>query len=86
MVFGTKTGRGSSIELKFSKARTDELLELLEEEVLEDIMNRVKTIKISKKSKKIRVGRLRKTEQAECNKRKMEEEQQKKKRRGEFWN
>ena len=86
MVSETKIGRGSSTELRFWRAGIDELLELLEEEVLEDIMNRVKTIKISKKSKKIRVGRLRKTEQAECNKRKMEEEQQKKKRRGEFWN
>ena len=36
----------------------DELLELLEEEVLEDIMNRSKTLKISKKLRKIREGVL----------------------------
>ena len=34
----------------------DELLELLEEEVLEDILNRVKILKISKKLGKIRNG------------------------------
>ena len=34
----------------------DELLELLEEEVLEDILNRVKTLKIPKKLEKIRNG------------------------------
>ena len=54
MVSGIKTGRGSSIKLRFSGAGTDELLELLEEEVLEDILNQVKILKISKKLRKIR--------------------------------
>ena len=36
----------------------DELLELLEEEVLEDIVNRAKTLKILKKLGKIRDGAL----------------------------
>ena len=58
MVSGAKTGRGSSTESRFSKAGTDELLELLEEEVLEDIMDRAKILKISKKLRKIRDGAL----------------------------
>ena len=58
MVSGTKTGRGSSTELSISGAGTDELLELLEGEVLEDIMNRAKTLKILKKLEKIREGVL----------------------------
>ena len=55
MVSSTKIGRGSSTELRFWGAGTDELLELLEEEVLEDILNQVKTLKISKKLRKIRI-------------------------------
>ena len=54
MVSGTKIGQGSSTELRFWRVGTDKLLELLEEEVLEDILNQVKTLKISKKLKKIR--------------------------------
>ena len=54
MVSGTKIGRGSSIELRFWGAGTDELLKLLEEKVLKDILNQVKTLKISKKLEKIR--------------------------------
>ena len=50
MVSGTKIGRGPSTELGFWGAGTDELLELLEEEVLEDILNQVKIQK--KKSQK----------------------------------
>ena len=49
MVSGIKTGRGSSTELRFWGAGMDGLLELLEEEVLEDILNQVKILKISKK-------------------------------------
>ena len=56
MVSGTKTERGSSTELRFWRTETDELLELLEKEVLEDILNRVKTLKILKKLEKIRNG------------------------------
>ena len=56
MVSGTKIERDSSIELRFWGAGTDELLELLKEEVLEDILNRVKTLKIPKKLEKIRNG------------------------------
>ena len=58
MVPGTKTRRDSSTELRFSGAGTDKLLELLEEEVLEDIMDRAKTLKIPKKLGKIRDGVL----------------------------
>ena len=52
MVSGTKIERGSSTELRLWGAGTDELLELLEEEVLEDILNQVKTLKILKKLEK----------------------------------
>ena len=52
MVSGTKTGWDSSIELGFCGTETDELLELLEEEVLEDIMNQAKTLENPKKIKK----------------------------------
>ena len=58
MVFGIKTGRGSSTELRFWGVGMDELLELLEKEVLEDILNRAKTLKIPKKLRKIRDGVL----------------------------
>ena len=58
MVSGTKTERGSSTELRFWGAGMDKLLELLEEEVLEDIINRAKTLKIPKKLGKIREGAL----------------------------
>ena len=54
MVSGTKTKRDSSTELRSWGAETDELLELLEEEVLEDILNRTKTIRTPKKLGKIR--------------------------------
>ena len=54
MVSGTKIRQGSSTELRFWGTGTDKLLELLEEEVLEDILNQVKTLKIPKKLKKIR--------------------------------
>ena len=54
MVSDTKIERGSSIELRFWGAGTYELLELLEEEVLEDILNRVKTLETLKKLRKIR--------------------------------
>ena len=56
MVSGIKIRRGSSTELEFCAIGTDELLELLEEEVLEDILNQVKILKILKKLKKIRDG------------------------------
>ena len=52
MVSDTKTGRGPSTELIFWGTGTDELLELLEEEVLEDIMNQEKTLKNLEKIKK----------------------------------
>ena len=58
MVSGTKIRRGSSTELGFCGTGTDELLELLEEEVLENILNQVKILKISEKFKKIRDGAL----------------------------
>ena len=50
MVSDKKIGRDPSTELGFWGAGTDELLELLEEEVLEDILNQVKTPKNSKKN------------------------------------
>ena len=58
MVSGTKIERGSFTELRFWRAGIDELLELLEEEVLEDISNQVKILKIPKKLEKIRNGML----------------------------
>ena len=58
MVFGTKTRRGSSTELRFWGDGTDELLELLEEEVLEDILNQTKILKTLKKLGEIRNGKF----------------------------
>ena len=64
MVSSAKIGRGSILSADSSTvpgfwgAGVDELLELLEEEVLEDIMNRAKTLKILKKLGKIREGVL----------------------------
>ena len=64
---GTKIGRGPSIELGFWEAGTDELLELLEEEVLEDILNQVKIPKNLKKIRKNKKqGTRGETERAEC--------------------
>ena len=60
MVSNTKIGRGpilsmgSSIVLGFWDVGADEFLELLEEEVLEDILNQMKTPKNPKKIRKNR--------------------------------
>ena len=66
-MFGTKTGRGPSTELRFWGAGTDELLELLEEEVLEDILDQVKILKnLEKIRKNKKQGACGKIEWAEC--------------------
>ena len=57
----------------------DELLELLEEEVLEDILNQVKTLKNFKKIKKIRNRALAKNRIGEMQRRKNERIARKKK-------
>ena len=70
---------GSSTVLGFWGAGADELLELLEEEVLEEILNQMKTPKNSKKIKKNKKqGARGEIERTKCRGGKIEEQQEKK--------
>ena len=69
---------GSSTVLEFWGAGADELLELLEEEVLEDILNQMRTPKNFKKIEKNRKqGAHGETKWLKCKEEKMEEQQEK---------